>query len=130
MVKVESGPVKGECKMSLIFWIDKNTLAASLVEKTFLQEGLKLYTLANVENFSYLVEDLNPSLIILDFETYLLACEQFKSQYLQSSKMQSTPFIILGEGQINFIQKMYPSIQKPFNPFILPGKIKQLVVSH
>ncbi len=114
--------------MGLVLWLDENTFAASLVEKVFKKRDLPFYSLANIDDFSYLVEDLNPEVIVLDQVTALKKSEVFRRQYENSQKMQSVPFIILGEDQdLSFISKRVGSIPKPFEPFQIPMTIMNLM---
>ena len=107
--------------MGLILWIDQNTFATSLIEKVFKRKQLPFYTLPGVEDFSYLVDDLSPVLIVLDGETFIQNPEAFLKQYEASQKMQEIPFILLEpKGEMGFIKKKIGELKKPIDPFELP----------
>jgi hypothetical protein len=111
--------------MSLVLWIDQNTFSSSLVEKVFKKRGLSFYSLGQVHDFSYLVDDLKPAVIVLDGETFAGHPEAFKGQYQQSVVMQTTPFIFLEpRGDMSFIQTKIGEISKPFDPFSIPSVIE------
>lgn len=117
--------------MGLILWIDHNTFATSLIEKVFKKKLLPFYTLNNVDDFAYLVNDLNPVLIVLDGETLEKNPEAFKSQYQASPKMQSLPFLLLEpKGDMSFIQNQIGELKRPFDPFELPQIISKLMTSN
>jgi hypothetical protein len=112
--------------MGLVLWIDQNTFSSSLVERVFKKKGLGFYSLSQVHDFSYLVDDLKPAVIVLDGATYESHTEAFLGQYQQSAAMQATPFILLDPiGDISFIKTNIGVITKPFDPFSIPGVIEQ-----
>ena len=114
--------------MGLVLWIDLNTFAASLIEKVFKKRSLPFYTINSVEDFSYLVDDLNPSLIVLDGETFSKNSEVFLKQYLNSSKMQSLPFIILEPlSDFSFLKNKIGELKRPLEPFDLPEILGKMV---
>lgn len=112
--------------MGLVLWIDQNTFSSSLVEKVFKKRGLSFYSLSQVHDFAYLVDDLKPALIVLDGTTFQEHREAFLKQYQQSATMQATPFVFLDpQGDLSFIPTKIGEIQKPFDPFSLPAVIEQ-----
>ena len=114
--------------MGLILWIDQNTFATTLIERVYKRNNEPFYTLPSVEGFSYLVDDLNPVLIVLERDTYAKNPKAFKDQYLASEKMQATPFIILGSREeFGFIKNILGEIQKPLDPFNLPRVLKTML---
>lgn len=116
--------------MGLILWIDQNTFATSLIERVFKKRELPFYTIESVEDFSYLVDDLNPAVIVLDGTTFSKNSEAFIQQYNNSPKMQALPFILLDfTADASFIQHKIGELQKPLEAFELPdvlGKILKL----
>lgn len=107
--------------MGLILWIDQNTFATALLEKVFKKKELPFYTLPSAENFSYLVDDLKPVMIILDGKTAVGHLNAFKKQYESSENMQKLPFVLIEAGEeLNFIQNVTGQIQRPFDPFKIP----------
>ncbi len=114
--------------MGLVLWIDHNTFATSLIEKVFKKRSLPFYTINSVEDFSYLVDDLNPSLIVLDGETFSKNREVFLEQYINSAKMQNLPFILLDpQSDFSFLKNKIGEIRKPLEPFDLPEVLRKIV---
>ncbi|MBA2404335.1 MAG: hypothetical protein H0V66_06155 [Bdellovibrionales bacterium] len=117
--------------MGLILWIDHNTFATSLIEKVFKKKALPFYSLNKLDDFAYLIEDLNPALIILDGETFKANADIFLKQYNGSEKMQALPFILLeAEGDFGFIKNIIGELKKPLEPFDLPELLSKMVSAH
>ena len=112
--------------MGLILWIDQNTFATSLLEKVFKKKNLQFYTISSAEDFTYLVEDISPKLIVLDIKTAQTHLEAFKKQYEASEAIQKLPFIFV-DGEIEGIKNVIGTINRPFDPFEIPEKIQQLL---
>lgn len=113
--------------MGLVLWIDHNMFTTSLVEKVFKKRSLPFYSISSVEDFSYLVDDINPSLIVLDGETFSKNPEVFLSQYKNSLKMQSLPFILLEpKSDFNFLKNVIGELKKPLEPFELPEILEKM----
>jgi DNA-binding NtrC family response regulator len=112
--------------MGLVLWIDQNTFSASLVERVFKKKGLGFYSLSQVHDFSYLVDDLKPAVIVLDGATFEAHSHSFLEQFQKSATMQATPFIFLDpKGDLSFITSQIGMIPKPFDPFSIPALIEQ-----
>lgn len=125
MVVMSSLPVKGMEFVGLILWIDDNQFAAGLLEKVFKKRHLPFYHLAQVKDFSYLVDDLKPEIIVLDSATALKDLESFKQQYQQSSLMRTIPVVILGAwDNLDFIEQKLGQLERKFDPFSIPDKLK------
>jgi hypothetical protein len=117
--------------MGLILWIDKNTFATGLVERVFKKKLLPFYSLNSVLDFVYLIEDIKPTLIVLDGDTYLENPEAFTKQYNSSPDMQLLPFVLLDpKSDFSFIKKKLGEIQKPFDPFTLPDTLEKFLSVH
>jgi DNA-binding NtrC family response regulator len=112
--------------MGLVLWIDQNTFATSLLEKVFKKKNLDFYTIESAEDFTYLVEDISPKLIVLDVKTALNHLEAFKKQYEASALIQSLPFVLI-DGELSEIKHVIGSISRPFDPFLIPSKLEQLL---
>lgn len=109
--------------MGLVLWIDKNTFATSILEKVFKGKNLPFYTLSDVADFTYLVNDLKPVLIVLDSSTVLSSLDAFKTQY---DSIKSLPVVIIdGENELDFIRNVVGRIQRPFDPFEIPEILKK-----
>lgn len=114
--------------MGLVLWIDQNTFATSLIERAFKKKSQPFYTLASVDDFAYIVEDLSPSLIVLDGETYDKNPASFLKQYEGSVKMQDLPFIILEpKSDFGFIKKKIGELKKPLDPFRLADQLTAIL---
>lgn len=111
--------------VGLVLWIDQNTFATGLLEKVFKKKDLPFYTLAQANDFVYLVEDLKPVLIVLDAQTALVQEESFKAQYESSRALRSLPFILI-DGDIPYIQNVLGKISRPFDPFQIPEELKKI----
>jgi hypothetical protein len=117
--------------VGLILWIDENTFATGLLEKVFKMKSLPFYTLNSVNDFSYLIEDLRPELLILDCPTAMKQLEVFKKQYETSELLQNLPVILIDESsELGFISKKIGQISRPFDPFKIPEIIENILKSH
>lgn len=111
--------------MGLVLWIDQNTFASSLVEKVYKKKGLPFYTISSVNDFLYLINDLNPEVIVLDSMTVLKNLETFKTQY---NSMKKLPIITIGhENGLDFLENRIGEIRRPFDPFKVPELISNLL---
>ncbi len=114
--------------MGLILWIDHNSFSTGLIERVFKKKNLPFYSLGSVYDFSYLVDDLNPKLIVLDGETFTRNPEAFRKQYEASAKMQAAPFIVLEPcGDMSFIKNIAGELKKPLDPFEIPEQIQKMM---
>ena len=117
--------------MGLVLWIDHNTFSNGLIERVFKKKTLPFYTLSSVEDFSYLVDDLNPVLIVLDGDTFDQNSQAFLDQYEKSSHMQALPFIVLDpKCDFSFLRNKIGELQKPLDPFMLPQILSQILSSN
>ena len=114
--------------MGLVLWIDQNTFATGLLEKVFKKKNLPFYTLPSASDFVYLVNDLRPELIVLDTKTAIADLSAFKAQFEGSEFLQSLPFILIDETpELAFINKVVGHINRPFDPFLVPDMLKNLL---
>lgn len=117
--------------MGLVLWIDQNTFATSLIEKVFKKKALPFYTIDSVKDFAYLVDDLEPALIVLDGETFSQNPEAFKEQYSASPKMQGLPFLILdGKGDLSFLNNKIGELKRPLEPFEMPETLAKFLAAN
>lgn len=117
--------------MGLVLWIDENTFATSLIQKVFKKRGLSFYTLSEVHDFSYLIEDLSPSLIVLDAKTASNNLSTFKAQFDSSLKLQKLPFVLIDDtNELGFIKNIAGQIKRPFDPFNIPELLLKITESH
>jgi DNA-binding NtrC family response regulator len=114
--------------MGLIFWIDGNTFATTLLEKVFKNQGLSFYTIQTVDDFLYLVEDLKPVVIVLDYPTFLKNKGRFFEQLNSSEMLKNVPFILVdGIGGESELPNVIGEIKRPFDPFEIPNEIKKII---
>ena len=117
--------------MGLVLWIDHNTFSNGLIERVFKKISLPFYTLPSVEDFSYLVDDLKPVLIVLDADTFSQNSQAFLDQYEKSSYMQALPFIVLDpKSDFSFLKNKIGELKKPIDPFTLPQILSQILSSN
>lgn len=117
--------------MGLVLWIDSNTFATGLLEKIFKKKNQSFYTLPSAEDFSYLVEDLKPELLVLDSKTAHESINSLKQQYEASSALQALPVIMIDEGEeIAFIEHKIGKINRPFDPYKIPEILQNILKSN
>lgn len=117
--------------VGLVLWIDSNTFATGLLEKVFKRQGLPFYTLKSAEDFTYLVDDLKPELLILDGKTAGEELEKLKAQYDASESLRKLPVIVIEPVPgLEFIQNKIGVITRPFDPFKIPETIQNICKSN
>jgi hypothetical protein len=125
---VISGPLCQRIRtVGLVLWIDANTFATSLLEKVFKRLNLPFYTLSSVEDFSYLVDDLKPQLLVLDSKTASSNIDILRKQYEGSEGLRKLPVILIDEDEIPFIENAIGRIKRPFDPFKIPDTLKNIL---
>ena len=111
--------------MGLIFWIDENTFATSLVEKALKSEGLEFYTVASARDFAYLIQDLKPQIVVIDPATVLKDIELFHKQYQDTEGFFGAHVVFLGESaELSFVTNPNSVLSRPFDPFKLKDFFK------
>lgn len=114
--------------MGLVLWIDQNTFASSLIEKVYRQKNLPFYTIPHARDFSYLVEDLKPSLIVIDASSIRADIEVFRNQYEASETIRSTPFVVIGPwAGLDFIANKKGELPRTLDPFQVPEMLLYLI---
>lgn len=115
--------------MGLVLWIDQNTFSTSLLEKVFKTQKLEFYTIGSAKDFSYLVDDLRPQVLVLDAATVVSELESFKLQYEASEALKTLPVILIEsrEEGLGFLANVVGKIERPFDPFQIPEKLKQIL---
>jgi len=114
--------------MGPILWIDENTFITTLLERVFKNKDLHFYALSTAIDFSYLVADLSPLVIVFDAKTALKDLESVKLQYEASSGFMGTPVILIDPlPGLEFISNKLGEIKKPLDPFKVPDQIKALL---
>jgi len=114
--------------MGLILWIDANTFATSLLDKVFKTQGGAFYSLGSVDDFSYIVEDLKPVAIVLDYSTFKKNADRFYQQLESSELMKVTPFILLDDPEKELkLNNIIGYLKRPFDPFEIPAEIQKII---
>ena len=114
--------------MGLVLWIDKNEFATSALEKIFNKQNLSLYTINSAEDIQYLIEDMDPEVIVMDVATYLLHEDRVNMFMAASEKMQNTPWISVGTREFSFPgAQMKGHIQKPINVSKIANQIQVIL---
>lgn len=117
--------------MGLVLWIDQNTFASSLLEKVFKRKNLPFYTLETAADFAFLVDDLKPSLLVLDHSTAIASLEKLKAQFGASSSLRNLPVIFIdGSSDLDFIEKRVGELKRPFDPFEIPEVISKMFAAN
>jgi hypothetical protein len=118
--------VKGT-PMGPVLWIDQNTFSSDFIEKIFKKKNIPFHSLKEARGFSYLVDDLRPSVIVLDSQTVMASLEDFKTEYVKSQFISSTPFIFINNiPALEFIQSI-GLLSKPLDPFKVPDAILSML---
>ena len=73
-----------------VFYIEKVEFLRSMMEFALRAKGAEIYTVSTIENNFYLLDDLQPDLIIFDVET--------AKDFLSELKTYSTKSILVGVG--------------------------------
>jgi hypothetical protein len=114
--------------MDLIFWVDANTFATSLIEKVFKKKDIPFYCVADARDFIYLIEDLNPSVLVFDAQTLLNDLASVRNQYEKSNGFKGKPVIILGPmAGLEFIENKVGELEIPIDPFKVYHQIKKII---
>jgi len=114
--------------MGLVLWIDQNTFATALLEKVFKTQKMEFYTVASAKDFSYLVDDLKPQVLVLDASTAVSELDSFKRQYEASEALKTLPVILIeGSDELNFLGHVIGKLERPFDPFQIPEKLQQFL---
>lgn len=113
--------------VGLILWIDENTFSTALLEKAFKTRSLPIYTLNHAKDFSFLVEDLHPEILVLDCLTAQKNLKELQFQYENSASLRNLPVILIGDDEgLEFIHNRMGQIRRPFDPFKIPEIIQSI----
>lgn len=113
--------------MGMVLWIDQNTFASNLIEKVFKKKNLTFYSLEAPKDFAYLVEDLKPSIIVLDSETAMTHLDALKVQFDSSANIQQSSFIVIGKSDDLGFLNIAGHLKKPLDPFTVPEQIQKIM---
>lgn len=117
-----------DTRVELVLWIDQNTFATALLEKVFKKKNLPFYTLSSLSDFSYLVDDMNPKLIVLDSKTAIRDLDQFMTQFKSSVSLSQIPFVLIDDsGDLPFIKNVIGKLNRPFDPFDVPQILEKFL---
>lgn len=79
--------VKSEIKK--VFYVEKTEFLRSMMEFALRARGAEIYTVATLENNFYLLDDLEPDLIIFDVESARSQLEKL-AEYSSKAKLVAT----------------------------------------
>lgn len=113
----------------MVLWIDQNDVATKLFERVFKDKGFSFYTLTSVGDFSYLIADLNPSLIVLDAQTALKDLAALERQYFETNAFSGKPVLLVDPlPGLEFIQNVIGELKRPIDPFTLPEILNKMTL--
>ncbi len=72
--------------LMFVFWIDKNKFLTGMVEEFAKKFAIRLYTLNSLDDSSYLLDDLNPDVIVIDGETFEQSSAELKAMFQDKIK--------------------------------------------
>lgn len=114
--------------MGLVLWIDKNEFVTSALEKIYNKQSLSLYTINSAQDIQYLIEDMDPEVIVMDVATYLAHEDRVNMFMAASEKMQSISWISAGTREMSFPGvQMKGHIQKPINVMNVHNQIQKIL---
>jgi hypothetical protein len=115
--------------VGLVLWIDQNKVSTILLEKVFKNRGLGFYVLSSVNDFAYLIKELNPSVIVVDAQTAIKDLDIFRSQYEQTEGFWNVPVIVLNfSPELQFIKNLAGEIKHPIDPFSIPDQLNKMTM--
>lgn len=114
--------------VGLVLWIDENTFATGLIAKAFKLKNLPFYTIERAIDFSFLVDDLKPEVLVLDSKTAIKDLEALERQFQSSTHLINLPAIIVDPAkELSFIKAVIGFIHRPFDPFTIPETIEKML---
>lgn len=88
-----------------ILYINKTKFVCDMVSKLCQRAKIECYTLETTEDFTYLIEDLKPEVIVIEEETFGINEDEFWVQVKKSSFKSKT--IIMGTLKEGFDASMH-----------------------
>lgn len=89
-------------KLSQIIYVNEKRFVCQLVEKVCKQNEIACYTVEQIDNFSYIINDLVPQLVVVELDTFtkfediiLLSINESKNkpQLVKIDKLDPNTFI-------------------------------------
>lgn len=89
-------------KLSQIIYVNEKRFVCQLVEKVCKQNEIACYTVEQIDNFSYIIDDLVPQLVVVELDTFtkfediiLLSINESKNkpQLVKIDKLDPNTFI-------------------------------------
>lgn len=110
----------------MVLWIDGNTFAADLIQRVFKSRSLPFYTIPDVRDFAYLVEDLLPELIVIDGDTARKDLGLLREQYERTEALRRARFVVIGSWEgLDFIEGKKGPISRELDPFKVPELLRE-----
>ena len=113
--------------MKSAFYIEQEKFLRDMFELLFKDEGLKLYSTKYTEECLYLIEDISPDIIIVDFKSVGEKFDDFLEAINSNQKTNKIPFVLTGFGpdlkdlkETDFIGVL----EKPISPTGLLERLK------
>jgi hypothetical protein len=89
-------------KLTQIIYVNEKRFVCQLVEKVCKQNEIACYTVEQIDNFSYIIDDLVPQLVVVELDTFtnfediiLLSINESKNkpQLVKIDKLDPNTFI-------------------------------------
>lgn len=98
------------------------------MEIVFRKKNLPFYSFKDLTNLTYLLEDLKPSIIVLDAATALAQEEELRRVYADTKKFNGVPVALMNHKEgLEFIENPIGEIPKPLEPFGLPDLLQKFL---
>lgn len=114
--------------LPLVFWLDRSPLTVPLLQTIFEKENINVYFQNEADDIVYLIKDLEPQIIVIDWDSLADKKDIFKQQYLEEFFLQQSQYVLLTSShdysEFDYIKKIKEVIKKPFDPFSLPQKFR------
>ncbi len=109
-----------------VFWLDQNKFVCNLIEATLKKEGVSCYTHQTGDGFRYLIEDIKPDLVVIDFQSISHIQEKIDEEL---STCTCPVILSLKEEERSLVKlkKNNGSLSKPIEPMILADNLKALL---
>lgn len=100
-------------ELKQLFYINNNKFVCQLVEKISKQKGINCYTLDQNEDFTYLVNDLRPEIIVVAQDVLNAYGDEIMA-FIEKSELN--PHLVLMSNNENTDQRFKSVIAEELNP--------------
>lgn len=104
-----------------------------MVEMSLKMDDLSIYTMQSIQEAPYLIESINPDVIVLDLKTAALGDYQdFFHELKENDKTSAIPLVGLGKTEdvipLGDLKKYFSGfLEKPLSPTNLAEKIRSAI---